>query len=144
MNQRNILIVDDEITTRLAVHHQIKQLGNVFLARNSKEVEDCCKKIRKMTYVLDAAVVDLRISGSDTDGFGVIQSLTKHFPQIEVVILTVRNDQEALSNAKLCDRVRFLLTKPWRSMALVNAIENCLNGKAKNFQLIGEMEANEA
>lgn len=140
---KRILIVEDEVALRLAIRYQLKLIDpqiETVEARNpleaSQQLEDGSP--------LHAAVIDLRLAthdGINNDaGFAVIKLLSLRRPPVPVVILSARNDFDALDGAKEISNVRFFFTKPWNSEDFQRHVGECLSGRATGFQSIGEFE----
>lgn len=146
MKQR-ILIVEDEVALRLAIRWQLKSLEKTLgveidpiESRSPSKAFD----VLEQGEPLQAAIIDLRLvssQGVDHDaGFAVIERLAEQTPPVPVVVLSARNDFEALAATKKSTNVRFYITKPWNSKDLQRAVSDCLSGQAKGLIKIGDFE----
>jgi CheY-like chemotaxis protein len=138
-----ILIVEDEVGTRLALASQLKQFGQVIAVRNAHEARRELQSISKGSK-LELAVIDLRLpvnSGIDPDsGFQIIELLQLAFPSTPIIIVTVRNDLMAWEHCHNYPSVRYFFTKPWSSEELMAAAKDCLKGTAVGLKLMGKVE----
>lgn len=144
--QIRILVVEDEMTLRLAIR---LQLENIQVPNSTIEVSDrknlvAAKKAVETDPRFDVAVIDLRLgdqSGIDNDaGFKAIELLQEQSPPVPVVVLSARNDFEAIGRAKTLANVRFFLTKNWASVDLQQAVVSCLSRKSHEMKFIGTFE----
>lgn len=140
---RTILFVEDEVSLRVALRFQLRGLGETVEAGNLEEALQHIDALRQDGKTLELAIVDLQLptaNGFSVDaGFDVIQRLENRFPNVSVLIVTVRNDRDAWNRAQQHPSIRYFITKPVTSDALVVAARTCLE-HCKWPILVGRLE----
>src|ERR1700690_4215917 len=112
-----VLIVDDVADTRENVRKLLQFEADVDVvgaARSGKEGI-------KLSQELDPDVVLMDINMPDIDGISATESIRQKSPQIQVIILSVQNDQNYMRRAMLAG-ARDFLTKPPVGDELISAI----------------------
>lgn len=141
-----ILVVEDEMTLRLAIRWQLENLQvpdppvDVIDKKNFREA----KLVLESSHAFHVAIIDLRLSGPDgidnNAGFEVIELLARQSPPVPVVILTARNDSEAHQRVTSLPNVRSFIQKPWASHKLQEQTLRCLTSEDVATIFIGESE----
>ena len=112
-----VLIVDDVAETRENIRKLLQFEADVDVvgaARSGKEGI-------QLSQELDPDVVLMDINMPDIDGISATESIRQKSPQIQVVILSVQNDQNYMRRAMLAG-ARDFLSKPPVGDELISAI----------------------
>ena len=112
-----VLIVDDVADTRENVRKLLQFESDVDVvgaARSGKEGI-------QLSHELDPDVVLMDINMPDIDGISATETIRQKSPQIQVIILSVQNDQNYMRRAMLAG-ARDFLTKPPIGDELISAI----------------------
>ncbi len=112
-----VLIVDDVADTRENVRKLLQFESDVDVvgaARSGKEGI-------QLSQELDPDVVLMDINMPDIDGIAATESIRQKSPQVQVIILSVQNDQNYMRRAMLAG-ARDFLTKPPVGDELISAI----------------------
>jgi DNA-binding response OmpR family regulator len=136
-----VLVVEDEFTFRLALETHIERTVQgaevSFLTGDPDEAETYLRSAPK----LDLAIVDLQLPGGngfDPDGgFRIVKSLHAVDANVPVIVLTIRNDGDAVTQARNHPSIRYLVTKPWNPEQLTTFIGNCLSGPRASLIVVG-------
>jgi CheY-like chemotaxis protein len=127
---RTILFVEDEVSLRVALRYQLRGLGETVEVGNREEAFQKIDELNENGKSIDLAIIDLQLptrNGFSPDaGFEVVQWVESRFPDASVIIVTVRNDKDAWNRAKEHPSVRYFITKPVTSDALMVAARTCL------------------
>lgn len=130
-----ILIVEDEVSTRMALTDQLETIGSLKIASNVREALAMFKR-----HTFDLVVVDLQLPGKvgieHDAGFQILEFLQQKARQSPVIVLTIRNDNHAIQRARQFSFVRFYISKPWNDKELKRCARKCLTNKANGFTLI--------
>jgi len=127
-----VLAVEDQLTTGALLEYQLRALGDLRLAADEEEAE------RDFDWLLAGdgprmGVVDLGLPSQGVidpgAGFRVIDTLAQRDDTVPVIVLTIRNDRDALKKAGKRSSIWFFFTKPWNSKELLEAVADCLAGK---------------
>jgi CheY-like chemotaxis protein len=145
--QRQLLIVEDEITTWLALKMQAEAVGRELAVTRFRSGGDQFNAWIATQPQVSVAIVDLQLpskTGVNPDGgFEVVESITSTRPETRIIILSSRNDSQAFQRAQSLPGVRHYFTKPWNKETLRAAIKECLeptDGTPKELVLHGDLE----
>jgi DNA-binding NarL/FixJ family response regulator len=140
----NILLVEDEVSVRLALELQLSAHGEVYAADDREEWEELRQELLRTDTPLDLAVIDLclpGVAGFDFDaGFAIIEQVGREHGNPPVIVITVRNDKDAWDRALGCPAVHYFVTKGWRADELKEAVTRSLAGDAVGLTLRGQIE----
>jgi len=136
-----VLVVEDEVTFRLALEFHIEAAIDGAevnsLTGDPAEVEDYFRSGARPQL----AIIDLQLPGGngfDPDGgFRIIESLQSLDEAVPVIVLTIRNDSEAMAHARQHPSIRYLVTKPWDPEQLTSFIDACRKGSAAGLTVVG-------
>jgi len=136
-----VLVVEDEFSFRLALEVHIEQTIEdaevLSLSGDPGEVDDYFHSARRPQL----AIVDLQLpsgTGFDPDGgFRIVERIRVLDETIPVIVLTIRNDSDAETQASNHPSIRYLVTKPWNPEQLTDFINRCRNGEATGLTVIG-------
>jgi CheY-like chemotaxis protein len=138
-----ILFVEDEVSLRVALRFQLRGLGELLEAKDRQEALGQIQARQHGGGKIDLAIVDLQLptpNGVDPDaGFTVVSQLGESFPDVAVIILTIRNDKAAWHEAQKHPSVRYFFTKPASSDALFVAACSCLAERPRPI-FVGALE----
>ena len=117
MNDKSILVVDDEIENIWALSHTLKPKYTVYSAANGHDAIDAAEK-----HQPDIILLDIIMSGMD--GYDVIKALkssekTKNIP---VIFLTSKNDPESETKGLSYGAVDYIF-KPFSRSLLLKRVE---------------------
>ena len=142
-----ILIVEDEVSTRILLVDQLEAYGESVVAKGLVEAMEIIDRVRKQEISLDLAVVDLQLPsayGIDPDaGFYIVESLQGASENTPVIVMTNRSDRDGLERALTYKSIRYFFTKTWHSDLLKEAVESCLKGASEPLKLIGVVEGHD-
>jgi DNA-binding NarL/FixJ family response regulator len=143
---KQLLIVEDEITTWLALKMQAEAAEpELVIARFGRRVDEF-KPWFATKSQMSVAIVDLQLpsdTGINPDGgFEVVETMKLKQPDLKIIILTSRNDHQAYERAGSLPGIRHYFTKPWNKEELRDAIRECLapDGAPKEIVLHGALE----
>lgn len=117
-----ILLVEDDDGLRRAVAEVLGAGG--FQVSNVSRADDALERLQEETF--DLVLTDLVMPGMR--GEALVEEMARAFPEIPVIVLTAFGSVEgamALTRAGAAD----YLTKPFRTSALMNAIQRVLEGR---------------
>ncbi|TVR59851.1 MAG: sigma-54-dependent Fis family transcriptional regulator [Gemmatimonadales bacterium] len=117
-----ILLVEDDEGLRRAVAEVLGAGG--FQVSNVSRADDALERLQEETF--DLVLTDLVMPGMR--GEALVEEMARAFPEIPVIVLTAFGSVEgamALTRAGAAD----YLTKPFRTSALMNAIQRVLEGR---------------
>jgi len=120
MNNRNILVVEDESIIAMHIASSLKQLGYNVLAIIPTG-EDAVKKAEELRP--DLILMDIILKG-EIDGIEATDQIQSRF-DIPVVYLTAHGDEATLQRAKITEPFGYIL-KPFKEKELHVAIEIAL------------------
>jgi DNA-binding NtrC family response regulator len=121
MQQRRVLIVDDEASLRTALFRALDRKGyQVITAANSKEAEHLSLSDKPV----DLALVDLHLP--DGDGLKLMGKLKAHHHQTQVIILTGNASIESAVEATRQGAFHFV-TKPANLDEILSLVERALS-----------------
>jgi len=119
-----ILVVDDHVLIRQAMHGVLKKLkrdASVFDASNSAEA------LNIVSHNPDIDLVLLDLSLPDRDGFSVLAELRKRLPQIAIVVLSAVQDRDNVVKALDLGALGFI-PKSAQNDVILNALRLVLGG----------------
>jgi DNA-binding NarL/FixJ family response regulator len=143
-----ILIVEDEVSLRLALEDQIQadstEYQIVAIGGSQEEIDDCLKDDEKGP---DLAIIDLNLPNPDGKadhdrGFKIVEDLFRRVNRFPVIVITVRNDLAAVRRAQELGLASFIV-KPWSKKVLLEQIKRCLNTREAgpdDLQIFGEVK----
>jgi len=125
MANRTVLIVDDETSPLLSLTEGLKDYADLFDVVTAENG-------RQAVAVLEASpvhlvVTDLRMP--EMDGFELLAHLSRHFPDMPVIVMTVLNAPE-IESLLISEHPFTLIEKPIDYDELVAAIKTGLKNRA--------------
>ena len=134
---KKILVVDDERHVRTGIAALLESAQDldveVILAEDDREASDLLNKQQ-----FDLAIIDLRIPYPDDPrridndaGIRLIQMMADQYPDLPVVVSTVRDDKIAKTQCSV-PTVRTYLTKPIKSTSFLRTIRRLLGTSPKD------------
>ncbi len=126
MNKFNFLIVDDYEILR---HGVATLLLNSNLANKVIEAENGQDALIKCNKHSDIDIVILDISMPDMDGIEATRKIKYHFPDIEIIVLSMRDDHATIRNILKAGASSYVLKNADKA-DLFKAIENVSEGKS--------------
>ena len=127
--RRNLLVCDDEESTRVSLGILFKEEYNVLLATDGAEAVALAQN-----HSIDAAILDIRMAGMS--GIEALQRLKQIDPSIEVIMLTgfetVETARQALRFGA-CD----YLNKPFNVATVRTAVANAIERRTFSDQIRG-------
>lgn len=124
MNPIRVLIADDHALVRAGIHALVEKIEGVVVVGEAGKGSEALKLIRELTPTL----VLLDITMPDGNGFDVLQDVTKNFPEIRVIVLTVHEAGEYAIRA-LSEGAAGFLPKSAASNELEQAIQAVIRGE---------------
>lgn len=118
-----ILVVDDEYASRTGIKFILE--SEEFEVDEAPSKQAAINKLNESTF--DAAIVDLRMPNEkgrmDLDlGIKLCNHIKDKHPQLPVIVVTVRNDEEARKALANINVVKAYVTKPFRMKKLIEEI----------------------
>jgi len=118
-----ILVVDDEYASRTGIKFILE--SEEFEIDEAPSKQAAINKLNESTF--DAAIVDLRMPNEkgrmDLDlGIKLCNHIKDKHPQLPVIVVTVRNDEEARKALANINVVKAYVTKPFRMKKLIEEI----------------------
>ncbi len=125
MNQRKILIVDDEPIARDNLDHILKKDGyRTLLAENGQQAIDILKQ-----EDVDLVLTDLRMKGRD--GMAVLAETKKLRPATEVVVITGYASVDTAVAAMRGGAYHYI-AKPFSPKELIDSVERVFAKRAQS------------
>jgi DNA-binding NarL/FixJ family response regulator len=146
---RTVLVVEDEITTWLALEYQLRCSNLDALLDRAATYEEAAERWLVQQHRLDLAIIDLQLPVENIinpdRGFDFIAEMQERYPHVPIIILTGRNDLPAFERAKSYPKVRYFVIKPWSQAELVETVRTCIQGypgkgKPGELVIIGKLE----
>ena len=81
---KNVLIVDDDQEMLVALENGFKKYGETFTVETAIDGQKAVERLKDGTVSL--VVTDLKMPG--LDGFGLLQHIMQHYPDIPVIVIT--------------------------------------------------------
>ncbi len=125
MDPINILITDDHEIVReglIMILKNREDIGTVFQASNGEETLLLCSTNDEIDLVL----LDLNLP--DMNGVEVAEQIKEHYPDKEIIILSMMKDEESIRKALKAGASGFVLKDAGKA-DLLQAIENFKQGK---------------
>jgi CheY-like chemotaxis protein len=123
MQAGTVLVVEDDVLTRLAVADHLRQCGYAVLeAENGQEAVSLLNE----GAPVDVVFTDMQMPGA-VDGFGVVRWLREHRPHLPVLIASGHALALELAS-KLCD-VRSAFAKPYDEARVAAAVADLLSDR---------------
>lgn len=91
----NIGIVDDHFFIRQAIKIAFEK-SNMLSFFEAENGLDMVEKLKKTSILLFPSILIIDINMPKMDGFKAVEWLKEHYPKIKIIILTMRNDDEAI------------------------------------------------
>lgn len=133
MNERrNLLVCDDEESSRLSLRIVFKEDYNVLLAASGAEAIALAQE-----HAIDVAILDIRMAG--LSGIETLQRLKQLDPAIEVIMLTSFETVETARQALrlgACD----YQNKPFNLPTIRTAVANAIERRALSNQIRGNTQ----
>ena len=119
-----VLIVDDHVLIREALHAVLKQLKpeTVIL-----EASDSRQAMRLVEGHPDLDLILLDVNLPDRDGFSVLGELNERYPTVAIIMLSGSDDQDRVKRAFSLGALGFI-PKTTEREVMLNAIELVLSG----------------
>ncbi|MEQ3657197.1 MAG: response regulator transcription factor [Dokdonia sp.] len=95
MTPRNIILVDDHTLFAKALKTLIASFENTYVTYVAQNGLDFIEYIKKQNSLPDVVLLDVRMPG--LDGIGTMQWLSEHLPQINVLAITMEDDDQTIS-----------------------------------------------
>jgi DNA-binding SARP family transcriptional activator len=119
-----VLVVDDHVLIREALHGVLKQLKRdtvIFEASSSRQAMQLAEQHPDLKLVL------LDINLPDRDGFSVLGELNERYPTVAIIMLSGSDDQDRVKRAFSLGALGFI-PKTTEREVMLNAIELVLSG----------------
>jgi CheY-like chemotaxis protein len=145
---KTILVVEDEITTWMALEFQLRRSNLGATLHRAAGHEEVADSWLKRSRELDLAIIDLQLPVENAinpdRGFDVIARIQEKYPATPIIVLTGRNDKVAYERTHSYPSVCYFIIKPWSQARLIEAAAACLgdtaaSGRAGNPVLIGKL-----
>ncbi len=124
MKKIKILLVDDQIlfinSLKTVLEIKDKAIEIIGVCYNGREAIEFCRK-----KIPDVILMDVKMP--ITDGVQATKTITKHYPQIKIIMLTTFDEDEYVQNA-ITVGARGYLLKDMLPEELVFAIKTVVNG----------------
>jgi CheY-like chemotaxis protein len=135
-----VMVVEDERITKAILQSQLRSYDRSDLSLVVfRSAGEAVKWIRS-AEAIDAAVVDLYLGPLQDAGFEVMEKLKVRFPNVPIIVLTDRNDSQALERTRTIEAARYFIDKQrWTESTLHECIRCCLSGEARNLEVIGNI-----
>lgn len=117
-----ILIADDMIELRSNIRRMLSSYDNIKIVGEAGDGESTIEQIKQ----LKPHIVLLDINLPKIDGLKVTEIITKEFPQVLVIIISVQGELEYLRRAMKAGAKDYL-TKPFSANELIESINNTYN-----------------
>lgn len=136
-----VMVVEDERILRTILQSQLKSYAHDEVTPVLFRTADAAVKWIDTAEALDAAIIDLYLSPSQDAGFEVVERLRAKFPNVPILVLTIRNDRHALERTRTFEAARYLIVKQrWNENTLHECLRRCLTGEANGLEVIGVFE----
>ncbi|MEW6710951.1 MAG: response regulator [Candidatus Riflebacteria bacterium] len=122
-----LLIADDMDELRSNVRRMLNNQENIKIvgeARNGKETIEKVKELQPHIVLMDINMPEL-------DGLKAAEMITKDFPNVQTVIMSIQSEQEYFRRAMKAGAKDFLV-KPFSTNDLVETIQNVFNSWIKD------------
>ena len=95
MTPRKIILVDDHTLFAKALKTLIASFENTYVTYVAQNGLDFIDYIKKQRNLPDVVLLDVRMP--ELDGIGTMQWLSEHMPQINVLAITMEDDDQSIS-----------------------------------------------
>ena len=120
LNQRSILVVDDEEALRTVLSSELSSEG--YLVDNASDGDEAITILQNKPF--DLVLLDIKMPR--VDGFEVLKFIKKNSPAIKVIMLTAFADlKNAIESKKL--GAEDFISKPYDLVDLLTTIERVLS-----------------
>lgn len=116
-NEFKILVVDDNDMTRASITKIINMVDNFLVIGEAVDGMDAIKQTDK----LKPDVVLMDINMPVMDGLSATEEISKNYPNVVVIIMSVQDDTEYLKKAMLSGAKEYIF-KPFNTDDLVNTV----------------------
>ncbi len=124
MNPIRVLIADDHALVRAGIRALVERIDGVVVVGEAGKGSEALELVRQLSPDL----ILLDITMPDGNGFDVLDQLTKHYPEIRVIVLTVHEAGEYAIRA-VREGAAGYLPNSAASTELEDAIRTVVNGK---------------
>ncbi len=124
MNPIRVLIADDHALVRAGIRALVERIDGVVVVGEAGKGSEALELVRQLSP--DLLLLDITMP--DGNGFDVLDQLTKHYPEIRVIVLTVHEAGEYAIRA-VREGAAGYLPKSAASTELEDAIRTVVNGK---------------
>lgn len=119
-----IWIIEDNIDYSASVREAINQSECCLCSHEFETVADALKKLSKENYP-DVILTDINLPG--LDGISGIEKIKSKIPEIEIIVLTVFNDDQKIFDA-ICNGANGYLLKNSSPAEILDAVNTVING----------------
>jgi len=127
LHQPPILIVDDDPLMRELIKIQISPLSKVIISCvNAAEAR---AKLEHAINPFSCVITDYMMPGED--GIDLVEWIKRQDPQLEVILLTARDDKETIKRA-LRSGIFDFLEKPIGEQELIRTVQSCIEKTEAN------------
>jgi DNA-binding NtrC family response regulator len=127
VQQKSILIVDDEPSVREALKIVLKPIGQVYTAPDGGKALQFLQKDK-----IDLVVLDLNMPG--LSGMDVLKQIKKDDPDIEVIVISAQGSPQNVQDASRYGAGDFII-KPFDVSDLINRVNKSLEKRDYNLRL---------
>jgi len=124
MNPIRVLIADDHALVRAGIRALVERIDGVVVVGEAGKGSEALELVRQLSP--DLLLLDITMP--DGNGFDVLDQLTKHYPEIRVIVLTVHEAGEYAIRA-VREGAAGYLPKSAASTELEDAIRTVVTGK---------------
>ena len=124
MNSIRVLIADDHALVRAGIRALVERIDGVVVVGEAGKGSEALDLVRELSP--DLLLLDITMP--DGNGFDVLDQLTKHYPEIRVIVLTVHEAGEYAIRA-LREGAAGFLPKSAASTELEQAIQTVVRGE---------------
>jgi DNA-binding NarL/FixJ family response regulator len=124
MNPIRVLIADDHALVRAGIRALVERIDGVVVVGEAGKGSEALELVRQLSP--DLLLLDITMP--DGNGFDVLDHLTKHYPEIRVIVLTVHEAGEYAIRA-VREGAAGYLPKSAASTELEDAIRTVVTGK---------------
>jgi CheY-like chemotaxis protein len=127
IGDRTILVVEDEVLTRLVIAEYLRECG--YRVHEAANADEAVAVLETPEFIIDIVFSDVQMPGS-MDGFGLAQWVRTNCPRVEV-ILTSGIARSAQLAGELCESGP-LLAKPYDPALALDRIKQLLARAGRN------------
>ncbi len=115
-----VLIADDEPILRRSLCRTISQCSDIELAGQADSGRSAVEFLQH-NPLPDVILMDIEMESSD-DGLQAAAVISKSFPQVSIIMLTVREDEQTIYDSYCIPAVKDYVVKSFRPDAILTAI----------------------